>query len=90
MEELESGEMKAICTSEGQEYLYKVSAALEMELTASGVPYMGGRVLRKSIVLLGTVRQQGSSDFNNTAAVLCRETRDKFVRRAYGNIQKPH
>lgn len=43
VEELESGEMKAICTSEGQEYLYKVCAALEMELMASGV---GDWVLR--------------------------------------------
>lgn len=25
VEELESGEMKAICTSEGQEYIYRVS-----------------------------------------------------------------
>lgn len=28
VEELESGEMKAICTSEGKEYIYRVSSAL--------------------------------------------------------------
>lgn len=27
VEELESGEMKAICTSEGKEYIYRVSSA---------------------------------------------------------------
>lgn len=34
VEELESGEMKAICTSEGKEYLYRVSATLQVDLLA--------------------------------------------------------
>lgn len=34
MEELESGEMRAICSSEGKEYIYKVSAVIIVGLTS--------------------------------------------------------
>lgn len=35
MEELESGDMKAICTSEGKEYIYRVSSGLYRRIEAA-------------------------------------------------------
>lgn len=72
MEELESGEMKAICTSEGKEYLYRVSDALQVELTPAVFKWLiepCGKE-RSSLFLLGRCDSSVRVTCDETAAVL--------------------